>query len=51
VSQELLGVPTTGGGVPGQGVVVKGVKEVKKAFPTAWNVQKRRKKQPVSSTY
>jgi hypothetical protein len=26
--------------VPGPGVVVEGVKEVKKAFQAAWNVQK-----------
>ncbi len=25
-------------GVPGQGIVVEGVKEVKKAFQAAWNV-------------
>jgi hypothetical protein len=26
-TQELLGAPTVSGGVPGQGVVVEGVKE------------------------
>ncbi len=29
VAQELLGATTIGGGVPGYGVVVEGVKEVK----------------------
>ncbi len=28
-AQELLDAPIIGGGVPGQGVVVEGVKEVK----------------------
>jgi hypothetical protein len=39
-AQELLCAPTIGRGVPGQGVVVEGVKEVKQAFPATRNVQK-----------
>jgi hypothetical protein len=41
VAQELLGEPSIKGGVPGHGVVVEGVKEVKQAFQAARNVRKR----------
>ncbi len=40
--QELLGAPTIGGGVPGPGVVVGVVKEVKKAFHVFREVRKQR---------
>jgi hypothetical protein len=44
VAPELFGAPTIGRGVPGLGVVVEGVTEVKQDFQATWNIRKRHKK-------